>query len=235
METQVNSNTSGLTAPMFAAFNAEKEISFIRGYDPKATITEGYRHAVIRYRETAKTVAKPAQMVTVPQLKLSDEYLMPQAAVTVLLGVLEDEQDALIKQAIEEGKSLINWADISLDTCLTALTATRVSSRLTKEQIEQWVMVAMQEHLRSRGKQNAAAKGFAEGSEGELKQVAATINTYRELFGRLAAPVPNLGQEQATALSNQLKVSNLDDDIAKALSKRLHAILNPVAANTGDL
>lgn len=234
METQVN--TSGLTAPMFSAFNAEKGISFIRGYDPKATITEGYRHAVIRYRETAKTVAKPAQMVTIPVVVLpADNYLMPDAAAKVLLGVIEDEQDALIKESIEKGESLINWADITLDKCLDALTATRVSSRLTKEQIENWVMVAMQEQLRQRGKQNGASKGFAEDSEQMLKQIAATINNYRELYGRLAAPVPNLGQEQAQALQNQLTVSKLDDDIAKALSKRLHAILNPVAAQTGDL
>jgi len=232
----ITSNTSGTASPMFAAFKLDKRISFIRAYDPKAPMAEGYRHAVIRYRDTNKvTVSKSAQMVTVPQVKLDDDYLMPEKASQVLVGILEDQQDLMIRAFIDAGLSLIEWDSISVDNCLDSLTAVRISQRLTKEQVENWVNVALVDSLRVRGKQNAESKGYAIGSEKELAQIAGTINAYRERFARLAAPVPNLDQQAAQALVNMLLVSKVDDDISRSLSKKLHAILHPVVLESGDL
>src|SRR5258705_5877937 len=90
--------------PGFAAFKADKQLSFIRPYDPKASSIAGYRHAVVRYRDTTKGVSvKPAKMVTIPVIFLSDDYLMPEVAAKVLVGVLEDEQDVIIRDAIDSG------------------------------------------------------------------------------------------------------------------------------------
>lgn len=228
--------TSSVESPMFAAYKLDKRISFVRPYDPKATITDGFRHAVIRYRETGKqTVSKPAKMVTIPQIKLDDNYLMPEKAQQVLIGILEDQQDLMLRAFIDENISVIEWDSLSVDNCLDSLTAVRISQRLTKEQVENWVNVAIQNALRERGRQVAEAKGYAPDSDNYLKQVAGTINAYRERFGKLAAPVPNLGQNEAQSLENMLAVSQCDDDIAKTLKKKLHAILHPVIAETGDL
>lgn len=231
----MNTNTgTNVTSPMFAAFKAETRISFIRPFDPKQCINvPDYRHAVLRYRQTDKNVAsKPAKMVTVPSVVLpADLFSMPEKARKVLTGVIEDQQDAILKALNDSGVSMIEWDSISLDNCLDALTAIQTSQRLTKEQIENWIMVSMIDLLRKRGVQIAESKNFAAGSDDYTKQIAVIINNYRGKFGNLAAPVPNLAQNEAQALQNMLTTSQLDDDIARSLKKKLHAILNPEAVS----
>lgn len=229
-------NTVGTESTMFAAFKSDKQISFVRAYDPKSVMVAGYRHAVIRYRETGKTtVSKPAKMVTIPQVSLSDDYLMPAKAQQVLVGILEDQQDVMLRAFIDAGITVIDWNTVSVDNCLDSLTAVRISQRLTKEQIENWVNVAIQGTLRNRGIENAMSKNYELNSDSYLKQVAGTIIAYRERFARLAAPVPNLDMEAAQALVNMLAVAKVDDDISRSLSKRLDAILHPALAENGDL
>lgn len=223
-----------LTLSSFAAFKVEEAISFVRVYDPKVQSIEGYRHAVIRYRNTDKKVAeKIAQMVTIPQLKLTDDFLMPDVAGKVLLGVLEDEQDNMIRSMIDQSKSVIHWSDLTLDCIFASLTALRVSNRLSKEQIEAWANIAFVPFCNQRADQISEAKQYNE--DQKAKQRAGTLNAYKELACKLSAPVPNIGQESATALQNMFLVAKLDDDMAKVLKAKLHAILNPVVANMGDL
>lgn len=218
----------------FAAFKEAERISFVRPYDPKVVGIEGYRHAVVRWRQTDKnTAAKPAQMVTIPQIKLTDEYLMPEVAASLFVGLLEDEQDSIIRSLIEQKASSISWDSLTLEKVIESLTAVRTSSRLTKEQITAWANVAMLEACNTRADQISEAKGYND--EQKKKQRAGTLNAYVALAAKLAAPVPNMGQNEATALSNMLEVAKLDDDIAKVLKKKLHAILNPQVVETGDL
>jgi len=216
----------------FTKFNAEKQFSFVVPYNPKVSEMLGYRHAVVRYRVTGTNkVDKPAKMATVPQVKLDvDNYLLPKQAETVLLGVLEDQQDGMIREMIESGKNTISWEDITLEKTLSALTATRISNRLTREIVELWADVAIRPFTDFRAKQIAETKGFA----GDVKvaaQVAATFNSYKDNLAKLAAAVPNVGQDTANQLQVFLANSKLDDDIAKVLNRKLHAILNPAAAS----
>lgn len=217
------------TQTTFAAFKADSRISFIRPYDPKAcNPVADYRHAVVRFRDTGKnTASRPAQVVTIPQVTLPEGYTLPDAAAKVLLGVIEDQQDEMIRSAILSDSKLINWDDISIDKALEALTAIQTSQRLTKEQIESWVMAAMLASLNQRGVQVCESKGYQQGSEAWNKQIAGIVNNYKVKFAALAAPVPNLKQEEAIALKNMLAVSKVSDDISKSLGKKIHAILNP--------
>lgn len=221
------------TPSSFAAFKEAEAISFVRQYDPRVQAIEGYRHAVIRYRNTDKKLAeKTAQMVTVPQLKLTDDYLLPELATKVLLGTLEDEQDNMIRSMIETS-STVKWNEIVLDSILASLTALRVSNRLSKEQIEAWAGIAFVDFCNTRADQISLAKQY--NPEQSAKQRAGTLTAYKELAMKLAAPVPNIGQEQATALKNMLTVAKLDDDMAKVLKAKLEAILNPKVVESGDL
>lgn len=226
--------TLASTPSSFAAFKAEESISFVRTYDPRVQAIEGYRHAVIRYRNTdKKAVEKTAQMVTIPQLKLSDEYLLPEKAASVLLGLFEDEQDSMIRSMIDAGTSNIHWNNLTLDCVLASLTAARVSNRLTKEQIEAWARIAFVEVCNQRADQISSAKSY--NAEQATKQRAGTLNAYVELAAKLSAPVPNIGMEQATALKNQMILAKLDDDMAKVLRAKLETILNPKIVENGDL
>lgn len=235
---QINAaNNAALSAPVttgFAAYREDTQHSFIRPYDPKAIAIPGYRHSVIRYRDTSKgTAIKPAQMVTIPQVSLPDDYLMPELAAKVFLGVIEDTQDLIVRRKIEEKVSLIDWINLSVDSCLADLTATRVSQRITKEQIEGWARVALKEAFDTRAAQISSEKNH--NPEQIKAQRAGTENAYVANLSKLAAPVPNLGMETANTLQTFLKAAALDDDMAKTLLNKLHAILNPVAADDGNL
>lgn len=228
--TQTHAELNATSPTTFAAFKAESSISFIRNYDPKVTDIAGYRHAVIRYRTDKNTAAKPAKMVTVPVVAFPDEYgLLPAKAMQVFTGIIEGQQDTIIRESIDSGANLITWDSVSLDNCLEALTAARIANYLTKEDIANWVTASLSVQLTERGEQIAEAKGFD--ADKTKQQVAATINSYRDNFSKLAAKVPNIGMEVAQALQNQLTLANLADDMAKRLGTKLHNILNPAAAS----
>lgn len=231
-------NIAVLTSPAaesldFTKFNAEKQFSFVVPYNPKVSELAGFRHAVVRYRVTGTNkVDKPAKMATVPQIKLDgDSYLLPKQAETVLLGVLEDQQDGMIREMIESGKNTIQWEEITLEKTLAALTATRISNRLTREIVENWADLAIRPFTDARAMQIAEVKGFAADPLKLAAQVAATFNSYKDNLAKLAAAVPNVGQDTAIQLDTFMKNSKLDDDIAKVLNRKLHAIQNPVAAS----
>jgi hypothetical protein len=220
----------------FTKFNAEKMLSFVVNYNPKIGEMPGYRHSVIRYRvvENKTTpsakVDKPAKMVTIPSVTFPDgEYLMPVSAFTVLRGVLEDQQDAMIRETIEGGSNTIKWEDITLEKTLAALTATRISNRLTREIVELWCDAAIRIHTDKRAAEISEAKKHS--PDFARLQAAATFNKYKENLAKLSAAVPNLGQEDAQRCEQFLLRSLLDDDIAKVLKKKLHAILNPAEAS----
>lgn len=215
------------TAPQFSAFKAEDRISFIRKYDPASQDVPGYRHAVIRYRNTdTKAVTKVAQMVTVPVMVLPEEFsLLPEKAIKVLMGVFEDEQDSMIRSMIDAGANYIGWDNLVIEKVLDSLTAVRLSQRLTKEGIEAWFKIAGVAVCTTRAKQIAESKGMD--ATGTAQQIAGTITAYCNLAMKLAAPVPNLGQNEATALKNLLTVGQLADDMAKVLLAKLDAILHP--------
>lgn len=217
----------------FTKFNAEKMFSFVVPYNPKISEMADYRHAVVRYRVTGTNkVDKPAKMATVPQVKLdADNYLLPKQAETVLLGVLEDQQDGMIREMIESGKNTITWEDITLEKTLAALTATRISNRLTREIVELWADVAIRPFTDARAQQIAKDKKFDSDATKVAAQVAATFNSYKDNLAKLAAAVPNVGQDTANQLQVFMTNSKLDDDIAKVLNRKLHAILNPAAAS----
>lgn len=232
---QIPTLDSIATLATFGAFKVDEKLSFVRPYDPKVQAIPGFRHAIVRYRNTDKagTVDKPAKMATVPELKLTDDYLVPEKAANVLLGVFEDEQDNIVRGFVDSGASHITWDSVTLDKVLDSLTAVRLSNRLTKEQIENWSKIALVDSCTVRATQIAVEKKY--NAEQTAKQVAGTINAYVALAMKMAAPVPNIGQGEATALNNMLLVSKLDDDMAKVLLAKLNAILHPKITENGDL
>lgn len=247
METQINPQQvvipklgdvpaqSSAQAPGFAAFKAEEKLSFVRAYDPKVTSLADFRHAVIRYRNTEgkNTVTRPAQMVTIPVISFPSDYNLPKVAFSVFRGVLEDEQDNMLRSMIDTGVSNISWDSVSLENILASITAIRTSNRLTKEQIEAWAVKALQDVCYARADEISTAKGFDDA--GKLKQRAGTLGAYVALIAKLSAPVPNIGMEGANAIKSIMAKANLADDIAKVLNKKVEAILNPPVLAGGDL
>lgn len=225
-------NDATVFALNFAAYKTEDRISFVRRYDPKTTAIEGMRHAVLRYRVTEKMKAgatapieKPSQMVTIPQIEIPADWVLSEKASKVLLGILEDGQDNLIKGLIEDKKaSVIGWDLLSVDCVLDALTAVRVSDRLTKADIEAWASVAIKDACYTRAKQIAEEK---QDMANIAKYQTGTHQAYTDLFAKLAAPVPNVGHNDAISGKNLILIAKLDDDMAKALLRKLEVIINP--------
>jgi hypothetical protein len=222
--------------PTFGAFKVEERISFVRGYDPKVQDIPGFRHAVIRYRNTdSKVVQRTAQMVTVPSITISEDHALfgnPKMQ-QVVTAVLEDEQDNMIRSQLDQGISMIHWETLTVDKVLDSLTAVRMSQRLTKEQIENWFAVAGKDVCTTRATQISQAKGLNESDT--AKQIAGTMTAYKNLAMKLAAPVPNIGENEAKAMKNILILGNLADDMAKVLLAKLEQILNPKIVENTDL
>lgn len=220
----------------FAAFKAESQLSFVRAYDPKAAKIEGFTHQVLRYRETEKQkkqgiAAKQAQMVTVPSLVFPADWKLPETPASVLMGVFEDAQNDLLKSLIDgEGKKVIEWDDVDLEHVLAFLTATRTSSRMTKESNEAWAKVALAVACEERGNELAENKGVTDPAELQKLQNAVLL-TYVQIAGKLSAAVPNVGKAEAEAMVAMLERAGIEDDVSKALSKKLHNILNPAVAS----
>lgn len=224
------------TLATFGAFKVDEKFSFVRPYAVASAIAiTGFRHSIIRYRVTGtEKVEKPARMVTVPSVKLTEEYdLLDERAKKVVLGVFEDEQDNMIRSTIDQGSERVFWENVTLDKILDSLTAIRISNRLTKDQVEGWAKVAFAQACYQRADQISEAKSFNE--EQRAKQRAGTLTAYCNLAMKLSAPVPNIGQGEATALKNMIAVANLDDDLAKVLSGKLDSILNPKVIQNADL
>lgn len=212
-----------------------ESLSFVRPYDPKVTDVAGYRHAVLRYRNTdnSKLVAiKAAQMVTVPQIKLNEDQLLclNDKEQKIFLSLLEDGEDGIIRSLVDSGRSNIHWNEIGKDNALNFLTAERMSKRLTQETIVAWFAISGRNWTEQRAKQICEAKGITEEKQ-IAAQVAGSFNAYSARMAKLAAPVPNLGQEEATALKNMLLSAQLADDMAKVLLEKLQAILAPKIAS----
>lgn len=245
MDTNTQSNANALHIPTlesqlalhatFGAFKIEDKVSFARKYDPRVQELPNFRHAIVRYRNTDKsTVEKLAQMVTVPQLVLPEEYeLLDEKARKVILGLYEDEQDNIIRSLIDAGVSNIRWDALSVSKVLESLTAVRLSNRLTKEQIENWARIALKDVSYTRADQISNEKSF--NAEQKEKQRAGTLNAYVTLAMKLAAPVPNVGQHEVTALKNMMSVAKLADDMSKVLFAKIDAILNPKIVANVDL
>lgn len=219
----------------FAAFKEESRISFVRGYDPKVSAIAGYRHAIIRYRNTAAkgTVERAAQMVTVPQLVLGADYQLPANAAVVFRGVLEDEEDSIIRSLLDQGASTVSWDSVGVAAALASITAVRTSNRLSKEQIEAWGTKALADVCLARANEIIADKKLAEPEA--LKQRAGTLNAYVALAAKMAAPVPNIGMDGARALKAMMERGSLADDVAKVILAKIEAILNPKILESGDL
>ena len=232
--TPSNNTTTSTTSesnPGFSAFSATESLSYIRPFNPSAPAIPNFRHAVVRYRDITKGVAaKPAKMVTIPELVFPEEYsLLPTTALQVFRGVIEDEQDVLIRSFIDTKSNVVLWHSVSLDACLAALTEIRKTSRLTKEDIAAYVRSALAPYLATYSLQISEAKGHT--PEQTILQRVATLNANVDAFSKLSAPVPSLDMGQATKLRNHLTLAALPDETSKVLLAKLHAILNPAAAS----
>lgn len=215
--------------------NVTESFSFVRPYDPKVTELPEHRHAVIRYRNTENSklsVVKAAQMVTVPKIKLGEDYLLVlnEKEQKVFLSLLEDGEDGIIRSLIDSGRSNIKWSEVGKENALNFLTAERMSKRLTQEAIEAWFNISGKAWCEQRAAQICEAKGITD-ADVVARQKAGTFNAYAARIKKLAAPVPNLGQEEATALKNMLLTAKLADDMAKVLLEKLEAILAPKIAS----
>jgi hypothetical protein len=223
--TTTTSNAVPAAAQQAQAFGPDAEVSFVRPYDAKAAKFEGYTHQIIRYRDTKNsTASKPAKMITVPTLQLPEEWNLPKQAAEVLLGAAEDAVNDILRNLIEE-KTVIEWSEITLDKALEFLTATRASSRMTKDGNEAWASVALSAACIERADELSKEKGYNE--EKAQLQRDAVLKTYVTIAGKCSAAVPNIGQAEAVAMQNMLARAKIEDDISKAISKKLHAILNP--------
>ena len=162
-------------------------------YDPKSTkALSGQRlsKVLFRFTEAQKLrgeIQKEHKCISIPVLGFADIEPMLSALHGAIVGLIEDTQDAIVKEAIESGAIVVNDSDISVSACVAYLSQVGAgSNRLDGDAIKAWY---------SDNVDTALQLAFAEKlglsdnpTQEEAEKVQQASNGYRDVFAKLASP-----------------------------------------------
>lgn len=193
-------------------------------YTGKETAPANFRVAVFHYKlrkgETTKAASKA---VIVPIIAVSCEPIILQSA---LQECLADMQDTLIRDLIDNKKqTLIAHASIDADALNLWAIEQSNSKRLNKEQIYQWFDASMSDSLTTA---LCTKLGYGEDATTEqLAKLSASIEVYRNEFGKLSAPLPAINEAGAKQLLKAIELAT-DGGIKDTLTGKLQLLSTPV-------
>ncbi|HYP43485.1 MAG TPA: hypothetical protein VEQ18_05635, partial [Candidatus Nitrosocosmicus sp.] len=161
---------------------------FISPLTESSKANEGYRLAKIMFRpprDGSKQVHfnKCAQVpiINIGEVKERVEEFLPH-----ILGLIQNTQDSIIKEAILEGTSSLNSGELSINAVLEFLKSEQSGNRLTKEEIGLWFDVVLADNLAIAFGEKLTQGGKVELSEELVKRIDNTLASYRESFSMLA-------------------------------------------------
>lgn len=193
-----------------------------------AVTPEGYRMAVIRWRETAevkKSGKKPPapRCVLVAEIPLSiTRPLQLQVKLREALDKMQDDRirDILNKHLEENGNVLnitLRSDDINEDGIAAWMREESGNGRISGETIRAWFDERMAAYI-----EDAA---ISKGMEGV--KVTQTINNYRATFMKLASPVTPIAEPVLLKLAEVMAAATedntvaMDEKIAAAITRRM--------------
>jgi hypothetical protein len=193
----------------------------------------GQRLTIAKYKNTDKSPAKyPSVCASIPALAINQNDITDGLMIHIN-NWIQNVQDSVFKSVYESsGGNMASIGDdeISLVAIENYLNASAVSGRLTKESIESWYKVAMEQIIIY----NAAVKnGFisADTPDNELKiseaqeaQLNKVSNAYRDLFSGLSGGATKYNAAVRASLTKMLGFVGEDDAMAERLTARIKAM-----------
>ena len=179
-------------------------------YDAKVTKPfHGQRLAKVLYKTPKDGSVKPDnKAVSIPvinDLAASElERLKP-----FIVAMVQDTQDAIVKELVESGSKQIQDSQITVDCCIAWLATEAQGNRLTKEYIVEWFVNTLQDLLTV-----AIADKLGVGNDptdADAQKVEQMVNAYKGSFAMLAGGKTSFSPAK---VDKMLKVLELVDDDA---------------------
>lgn len=176
---------------------------------------EGQRLAKIGYK-TTKT-GKTSVCVSVPRIGSLDIATL-KAFEPHLLSLIEQTQDAIIRNLYESGANEVSTEQLSIESVAAFLDSDSRGERLTKEMIGEWfqenladsLMVAFAEKL-----------GISEPTVEDDARIGKVVETYKEKFASLSGSKTLYTVEIVEKLEKALSLVETEDLIGLKLAKKL--------------
>lgn len=188
-------------------------------------------------KNTEKTVAAnggielQSDCVSVPQITVSADQR--ESIKDLILAMIEDGQDSLIRSLVDSGKNEVHDAEINFDCVVNHLIVMAASKRLKKETIVAWfnteVYVLFKAYSEPR---YGIVAGGLPATEAQVKKLEQSCNAWRDLFAGVAGR-GLIEEKKITALQSVISKLELTDSVAKKVSARLVAMVAVHASQVG--
>lgn len=214
--------TNTQTVDMVRGTNNEGNYTFMP-YSPKAPVTakDGSRVAKVMYKtnKATGTIAGDNSCLIVAKITEQDVQDNIESLITHVIGMLEGEQDKLVKGFHLDKATFVKPEQLSIASIIEALEAVAVSGRMNKEMIEAWFIECMETPLKAL----LTAKGYAE------DKLTAGCNLYKSNFSKLASNTTQYQPEVAESLIAAIEKCecSLDNPVTGKLVNKLDAMANP--------
>jgi hypothetical protein len=210
MNTDTNNaviNKSTLTDALVTAYQFKQ-------YDPKAVPENGagLRFSKCQYREDKKagTAAKDSACIEIPEMtevEVTDNItvLMPH-----ILGLLEDTQDAIVKEHHKGSYSEVLASSIDIAAVIDRLDATG-EGRLNKEKVFQWFDTDVKDMLMLAFAEKLGISDTP--TTEELVRLATTLEVYKVKYGALAGANSHFMPEECDKLIKAITVASAESSV----------------------
>lgn len=194
--------------------NRHNVLPFVSGI---SAALSGQRLAKVGYKQTKVMADRgekaPASIcVSIPPLAAEQIMDNIQALLPHISNFLEGVQDSVIRSIYEGRKYALDSVsdeEISVQACISYLSATTESSRWSKEYIEAWFDKVLGDNLTV---VIAEKLGFELETQEQVDVVQKHLNGYKGLFSSLAGKSASINPAQISGLRRALDVCSLDSE-----------------------
>jgi hypothetical protein len=225
----MNTDTADITIPVVptvagqvettveATIDTQVDANAFRPYDSQLPVPTlaGYRTVKCLYKiaKTGKSAGKAAGENSFVRIEdtITEELVTSKITelAPYLVAYLHGEQDKLVKKLHVAGMTLLSSKQYDLSMVIATLEEAGVSSRLNKEQIEEWFTGEMQDTL---AVAFADKMGLSETpTDEELEKLQSILSVYKAKFGSLASGKTHYRVEEADMLLKSLDVTGAGD------------------------
>lgn len=200
---------------------------FVSGVSAPADSTQRLVKIVFKQTEamTKKGLKAPeSSCVSVPKVEELTQAQM-EGLQSHVFKLLEDAQDGIIRELYLEGKSNVQDAEISVESCIAYLNEQAQGSRITKEVISQWCEDSgFADMLRMKF---AAVLGLGDDcTDEEAAKVEMQVAGYTEKFCALAGSKTSYTADVAAKLLKAIQLHAIQDEMSKRFSTRLQDMVS---------
>lgn len=202
----------------------------IQSYSGKEHALMGQRLVTVTYKKDSEGIKKPSICVSIPSVEVFTPQWIEQNNTWVqstLRGVIEREQD-LIVRGIHEGKSTnVSDNDISIEKCISNMSISASGGRLNKEQIGEWFLNHMEDGLLEALTIKMGITDTTTMTTEQISKIESLIASFKVKFTNLASPMVKYDTNTCIQLMKALDYcADKNDSICMKFINRITDMMN---------